>query len=294
MTTDVDKTPLLLGLESLCYMQRMQQELARQRQQPPRHVQPPPPPRRQPPQHQQQQQAQLYNTNERLISPSSGHQQIQTMREALQAALVGRKRTWQQGLSSDTGGGDGAAGAAAAAAVPGGLHGRSALPAAAAAAAAAEARARACGPAEAGFVLSPPGNSAPGAGVSGSSAGAGASIGSGARKQIVTLSLSPVQAVPAAAGCSSSSQFQQQQQHPWQQQQQAVVEVAGSFYLLQEFGLLGSRAFDLDVAGTLLTVAEVPAYSELSGCCRLRRVRTPAVLANGAEASRNAVFLCTN
>jgi hypothetical protein len=65
---------------------------------------------------------------------------------------------------------------------------------------------------------------------------------------------------------------QQQQQQCWPaQQQQQAVRMPGSFELLQEYELAGSRAFDLDVEGALLVVAEGPLGGP-SSCSRLRRV----------------------
>jgi hypothetical protein len=90
---------------------------------------------------------------------------------------------------------------------------------------------------------------------------------------VLTLSLLPVHKAVAAAGAGgppaagSSTQLQQPQM-PWQQQQ--VVHMPGGFVSLQEYELSGSRAFDLDVEGTLLTVAEVPVT--IGSCSRLRRV----------------------
>jgi hypothetical protein len=70
-------------------------------------------------------------------------------------------------------------------------------------------------------------------------------------------------------------QQQQQQCWPAQQQQQHVqqqaVQMPGSFELLQEYELACSRAFNLDVEGALLVVAEGPLGGP-SSCSRLRRV----------------------
>jgi hypothetical protein len=88
--------------------------------------------------------------------------------------------------------------------------------------------------------------------------GAGAAGSGSARRRVLELCFSPICRQP---GCTSvehsTQQFQLAAQQQLQQQVAQQLVVPGGFSLLQEFELAGSRAFDLDVEGTLLTVAEV-------------------------------------
>lgn len=113
------------------------------------------------------------------------------------------------------------------------------------------------------------------------------------QRQVVQLALHALEKAANTADSSSTwpqqtqqvQQPQQQQSWPQQQQQQCwpaqqqqqqhvqqqAVRMPGSFELLQEYELAGSRAFDLDVEGALLVVAEGPLGGP-SSCSRLRRV----------------------
>jgi hypothetical protein len=80
---------------------------------------------------------------------------------------------------------------------------------------------------------------------------------------VLKLALMPIQATAAGAAFGSSGSSTQPQA--------AVLAMPGSFSVLQEYAVQGSRVFDLDADGTLLVVAEAPQCFE--GNSRLRRVR---------------------
>ena len=162
----------------------------------------------------------------------------------LEAAIAARKRTLQQSQGTD-----------ASILQPAEVGGTVQLSAAAAAAAAAEARAAA-----AGFQAVPDSGPAAAAAAAAQSRAAAMDVPadggrSSSRQDVLQLCLQPVLA--AASGPSGIYQQQQRQR-----------SMPGVFEVLQEYHVCGSsRAFDLDVEGTLLVLAETG-----MGCNRLRKV----------------------
>lgn len=193
---------------------------------------PPPPPA-------QQQQQQLVSAlqQQQVLVEQHRHSGILQQVQQQQQLLFGRQLP--AGQHRDPGPVGAAAGAAA-----GGASGGT-LSAAAAAGAAAVARACSADAASASGLLQ-------------HVQGAAAAVSGSVRRRALELCFLPAHRQPGSnPGAQSTQQFQLTTQEQTQQLAPQQLLMPGGFSLLQEFELAGSRAFDLDVEGTLLTVAEV-------------------------------------
>jgi hypothetical protein len=187
----------------------------------------------------QQQQQPRFEHAAAQLETSNLQQLMQQQMSTMQQVQQQQQRLFGRQLPAAQHTGPGPGGAAA------GRSSTGALSAAAAAGAAAVARASSADAASTAVPLQP---------LQGAAAAGSGSV----RKRVLELCFAPIRKQPCSHSANQSTQqFQPAIQQQLQQQAVQQLVMPGGFSLLQEFELAGSRAFDLDVEGTLLTVAEV-------------------------------------